>query len=161
MCLGGHSPALVGLYSAERKIYIAGDQILPKITPNISVVHWEPLADPLSVYLKSLDLLKAEIADDVMVLPSHQLPFHGLHRRIDELRAHHHQRLDHLRALLRDKNQLNAAEAMLSLFGQNLDGQQIFFAMGEALAHLNYLYARGEISCVRGHEGAYLYQIGH
>jgi glyoxylase-like metal-dependent hydrolase (beta-lactamase superfamily II) len=157
VCYGGHSPAMAGLYCKELKIYISGDQILPSITPNISVVHWEPLADPLSIYLESLKALRDIIEDDVLVLPSHRLPFRGLHKRIDELHHHHQDRLDHLRNFIRQHQEVTGAEAMLSLFGDRLDGQQLFFAMGEALAHLNYLYTHGEINYCAGDGSRYMY----
>ena len=145
---GGHSPALAGLHCAELGVYIAGDQILPKITPNVSVVHWEPQGDPLALYQQSLQRLRAAIPDDVLVLPSHRAPFRGLHGRIDELEAHHVSRLDFIRALFDDCGSMTGAECMKQLFGFVLDGQQVYFAMGEALAHLNHLLALGELELV-------------
>jgi glyoxylase-like metal-dependent hydrolase (beta-lactamase superfamily II) len=140
----GHSPALAGLYCAERRVYISGDQVLPKITSNISVVHWEPLADPLHQFLDSLRIVRSRVADDVLVLPSHKEPFCGLHKRLDELEEHHETRLELLRSVLRRKGTSSAAECMNALFGFELDGHQVFFAMGEALAHLNHLMGSGE-----------------
>ena len=155
---GGHSPALAGFYCAELGVYIAGDQILPKITPNISVVHWEPFGDPLRLYLDSLERLRGIVPDDVLVLPSHREPFRGLHGRIAELEAHHQSRLDFIRALVDDRGSLTAAECMKALFGFVLDGQQIYFAMGEALAHLNRLVACGDIEAVEDANGNCVYR---
>lgn len=155
---GGHSPALVGLYCPEIGVYIAGDQILPKITPNISVVHWDPFGDPLRAYFASLEAIKAAIPDDVLVLPSHRLPFRGLHDRISELRGHHDDRLDKIRGLFAEQASLTGAQCMQALFGADLDGQQIYFAMGEALAHLNHLCTLGEVEVADGPQGAYVYR---
>jgi len=88
----GHAPEHACLYCAEAGVLIAGDQILPKISPNISVQAHEPGGDPLALYLASLDKLRGALPADLLVLPSHNLPFHGVHTRIDELAAHHHAR---------------------------------------------------------------------
>ncbi len=144
----GHSPAMASLYCEEEGVFIAGDQILPKISPNISLVYWDPFGDPLNAYLKSLTRLRQDVADDVLVLPSHRAPFRGLHQRIDELRAHHEHRLDKIRAMVPKGTSLTGADCMAGLFGADLDGQQVYFAMGEALAHLNYLCTLGEFKLV-------------
>ncbi|MDB5597551.1 MAG: metallo-beta-lactamase superfamily protein [Hyphomicrobiales bacterium] len=154
----GHSPALAGLYCDALRVFIAGDQILPKITPNISVVHWEPKGDPLKLYLGSLSHIRTVVPDDVLVLPSHREPFQGLHARIAELEAHHTSRLDFIRELVDNRKILTAADCMKALFGFELDGQQIFFAMGEALAHLNHLSACGEIEATVDGAGFYAYR---
>src|SRR5439155_19820117 len=85
----GHAPEHACLYCAEAGILIAGDQILPKISPNTSGVAYEPDGDPLARYLASLDRLRAALPPDILVLPSHNLPFRGVHTRIDALAAHH------------------------------------------------------------------------
>ena len=54
----GHSPELACLYCAETRVLIAGDQVLPKISPNVSVQAHEPDGDPLSRFLRSLDKLR-------------------------------------------------------------------------------------------------------
>src|ERR1051326_9265915 len=75
----GHAPELAALYCAETGVLIAGDQILPKISPNISVPPHEPEGDPLARYLASLDKLRGALPPDILVLPSHNLPFRGVH----------------------------------------------------------------------------------
>lgn len=141
----GHSPEMATLYSPERGIYIAGDQVLPAITPNVSVYPGEPDADPIDAYVAALGHIRREVADDVLVLPSHKLPFRGLHPRLDALGAHHETRLAHLKgAFPADGRPIAAAEAMAHLFPFALDGHQVSFAMGETLAHLNHLIRRGE-----------------
>jgi len=88
----GHSPEHACLYSAEAGILIAGDQVLPKISPNISVWPQEPEADSLALYLDSLPQF-ARLPADTLVLPSHHEPFHGLRARLEALAVHHHRRL--------------------------------------------------------------------
>jgi glyoxylase-like metal-dependent hydrolase (beta-lactamase superfamily II) len=140
----GHAPEHACLYCAEAGILIAGDQILPKISPNISVQAHEPDGDPLARYLNSLKKLRAALPPDILVLPSHNLPFRGVHLRIDELAAHHHARCaEVLTACARPHS---AAELMPVLFRRRLDRHQTGFALGEALAHLHYLVGDGEIA---------------
>ncbi len=140
----GHAPELACLYCAETGVLIAGDQILPRISPNISVPPHEPDGDPLARYLKSLDKLRRALPPDTLVLPSHNLPFRGVHIRIDELSAHHNARCDEvLTACARPHT---AAELLPLMFRRQLDRHQTGFALGEALAHLHYLQGQGEIS---------------
>ena len=79
-----------------------------------------------------------------MILPSHGKPFTGLHQRIAQLMDHHDNRLQELKAALAANN-LSALEAMSILFTRQLDAHQTTFAIGEALAHLHYLWFGQEI----------------
>jgi len=142
----GHSPDLVMLYSAADDILIAGDQILPKITTNVSVWPWEPLADPLREFLEALDRLALTVTDKTFVLPSHREPFHNARARIDELKHHHAERLDQVLELLSGHASRPAADLLEPLFQRPLDGHQVNFAMGEAIAHLNRLMYEGAVS---------------
>ncbi len=94
----GHAPELACLYCAEAGVLIAGDQVLPRISPNISVQAHEPDGDPLARYLGSLAKLRAAVPPETLVLPSHNLPFFGLHARIDALAAHHRARCEDILA---------------------------------------------------------------
>jgi len=137
----GHAPEQACLSCAELRVLIAGDQILPRITPNIGVWATEPLADPLADYLTSLDRFRP-LAEDTLVLPSHGYPFTGLHVRVDQLQAHHEERLETLvRAL--DTNGKTAVDLLPVLFRHELDNFQIGFAIGETVAHLACLEGRG------------------
>ena len=147
----GHAPEHACLFCTEARVLIAGDQILPKISPNISVQAHEPDGDPLARYLASLDKLRRALPSDILVLPSHNLPFHGVHQRIDELAAHHHARCAEVVAAC--ARPLSAAELMPILFRRRLDRHQMGFALGEALAHLHYLAGQGEIECATGADG--------
>jgi glyoxylase-like metal-dependent hydrolase (beta-lactamase superfamily II) len=147
----GHSPELACLYCSETGVLISGDQVLPKISPNVSVHAYEPDGDPLARFLRSLDKFRAAVPLETLVLPSHNLPFFGLHARIDALAAHHQARCGEVvTACVRPRN---AKELLPVLFQRPLDRHQTAFALGEALAHLHYLEARGELSRVSGEDG--------
>ena len=140
----GHAPELACLYCAETGVLIAGDQILPRISPNISVPPHEPGGDPLARYLRSLDKLRAALPADTLVLPSHNLPFRGVHRRIDELASHHHERCAAVLASCARPH--SAVDLLPILFRRNLDRHQTAFALGEAIAHVHYLIGQGAIA---------------
>jgi glyoxylase-like metal-dependent hydrolase (beta-lactamase superfamily II) len=136
----GHSPEHASLYSAERGVLIAGDMLLPKISTNVSVGPAEPEADPLALFLRSLSAFEA-LPADTLVLPSHGLPFRGIPLRVAQLRAHHAARLSELEdAIDASEAPPSAAELVPVLFRRELDVHQRYFAMGEAIAHLNHLW---------------------
>jgi glyoxylase-like metal-dependent hydrolase (beta-lactamase superfamily II) len=122
---------------------ISGDMMLPRISTNISVYDAEPDADPLGMFLDSLS--KYEPLDrKTLVLPSHGKPFQGLHFRIQQLRDHHEARLKE--TLDACKQPATAKDILPVLFHRKLDTHQMTFAMGEAIAHLNYLWRRGKLT---------------
>jgi glyoxylase-like metal-dependent hydrolase (beta-lactamase superfamily II) len=136
----GHSPDHASLHSAERAVLISGDMLLPKISTNVSVHAFEPDGDPLRRFLDSISAF-LPLPPDTLVLPSHGLPFRGIALRVGQLQAHHDARLDELEAAVRAAAApLCAAELVPVLFRRVLDLQQRYFAMGEAIAHLNYLW---------------------
>ncbi len=142
---GGHSPEHVMLFSAEDNLLIAGDQILAKISPNVSVEAMEPDGDPLGIYLRSLERMKTRLPEDVLVLPGHNLPFVGLHTRADELIAHHEARCMAIVEACRGAPQ-TAAELVPVIFGRPIDDpHQLVFAFGEALAHINTMIRAGRL----------------
>jgi glyoxylase-like metal-dependent hydrolase (beta-lactamase superfamily II) len=136
----GHAPEHACLFAPERSLLVAGDQVLPEITPNVSVWPFEPDAEPLSDFLETTAALR-RLPDDLLVLPSHGPPFRGLHRRLDELALHHRERLD--TALAACAEPRTVWEVMQVLFPMALDPHQTSFAIGESLAHLRYLTSRG------------------
>jgi glyoxylase-like metal-dependent hydrolase (beta-lactamase superfamily II) len=149
----GHSPEHASLYSAERGILISGDMLLPRISTNVSVGPANPDGNPLRQFLDSLDAF-AGLPEDTLVLPSHGLPFRGIDVRIAQLRAHHNARLEELEAALAAAPaSLSAADLVPVLFRRELDIQQRYFAMGEAIAHLNFHWRAGKVErrVDRGH----------
>ncbi len=139
----GHAPEHISFSNEAAKVLITGDMVLPRISTNVSVVDVEPEADPLRLYLESLDRL-ADLPDDTLVLPAHGRPFRGLQTRIAQLKAHHVDRLAELLVAL-ETGPKTAAELLPVLFKRPLDLHQTTFAMGESIAHLNYLWLQGRI----------------
>jgi glyoxylase-like metal-dependent hydrolase (beta-lactamase superfamily II) len=151
----GHAPEMACLYSAEAGVLIAADHILPTITPNVSVTYAEPEADPLTDFVQSFPRFR-ELPDDTLVLPSHGRPFYGLHRRLDELLDHHHERLD--LAWEQCAEPKSVVEMTGVLFKRELDTHQMAFAIGEALAHLNNLKHAGRVAAEQGADGVIRYR---
>jgi glyoxylase-like metal-dependent hydrolase (beta-lactamase superfamily II) len=145
----GHAPEQVMLYCAADNVFLAADQVLAKITPNISVWAVDPDGDPLGLYMRSLQELEAEIPPDALVLPGHQLPFYGLHTRSAELVAHHEVRCDAIAHACRTAPR-SAAELVPVLFSRELDPHQMSFAFSEVQAHINYMLGRGELAWIEG-----------
>jgi len=137
----GHAPEHIALYDAQAHVLISGDMVLPRISTNVSVIDLEPESDPLSLYLRSIEALRT-LPQDTLVLPSHGKPFTGLHRRIEQLREHHDERLGAVMAACRERA-CSAAELLPVLFQRELDLHQTTFAMGESIAHLHLLVGRG------------------
>jgi len=145
----GHAPEQVMLYCAADNFFLAADQVLAKITPNISVWAVDPLGDPLGLYIRSLGELEARIPADALVLPGHQLPFYGLHARSRELIAHHDARCAAIARACREAPR-SAAELVPVIFHRDLDPHQMSFAFSEVQAHVNYMLRRGELAWIEG-----------
>ena len=140
----GHAPEHMSLYCAELGILISGDMLLPRISTNISVMASTPWADPLGLFLDSIDQFLT-LPADTLVLPSHGRPFRGLHARVEQLHAHHAQRCELLVKACRG-TPTSAAELIPVLFDREIpDPHQTMFAMGEAIAHLNHLEHAGSM----------------
>ncbi|MEN9888516.1 MAG: Hydroxyacylglutathione hydrolase [Pseudomonadota bacterium] len=140
----GHSPEHMALWCAADQIFISGDMLLPSISSNISVYHQEPDADPLAWFLQSLARMQALLPEQALVLPSHGRPFRGAHTRVAQLQAHHAERLRELLTACAERP-CSAHEALPVLFKRPLNAQQMTFAMGEAVAHLNALWHAGRV----------------
>jgi glyoxylase-like metal-dependent hydrolase (beta-lactamase superfamily II) len=141
---GGHSPEQVVLYCAAERIFFSADQVLSKISPNVSVTATIPNGNPLNDYLRSLAALGEIIPPDALVLPGHGLPFHNAPSRIKELAAHHQARCDQiLEACVAEPR--SVAELVPLLFHRPLDPQQTSFAFSEILAHVNLLLSKGQL----------------
>lgn len=138
----GHCRGHLCLHDADRRLLISGDQVLPSISPNVSVISSTPQADPLREFLTSLARL-GECDADTLVLPSHGRPFRGLHRRLADLAGHHEQQLAALRAFCSEPR--TAFEVLPTMFRRVPPGFHRMLAMGEAIAHLNCLCGRGQM----------------
>jgi len=137
----GHSPEHACLLDEANGIFIAGDQVLPRISPNVSLTANEPDADPLGEWFASIAKLKT-LPADLLVLPGHGDPFTGLHPRLDAMDAEHRTRLDALAALLRAAP-VRAVDVFATLFSRAIGDDMRGMATGEALAHLRRLEVEG------------------
>jgi glyoxylase-like metal-dependent hydrolase (beta-lactamase superfamily II) len=138
----GHAFEHASFYDAESGILIAGDHLLPKISPVIAVYEMTPKADPLADYLASFPQF-LDIPADTLVLPSHGMPYRGIHERIEELGDHHRRRLAATADFL---TQPKTAVDLSSAMFPHIEGpDNIGFALGETLAHINYLVNQGVV----------------
>jgi glyoxylase-like metal-dependent hydrolase (beta-lactamase superfamily II) len=151
----GHAPEHLSLYCPQLDVLIAGDMLLSTISTNVSVWSIDPEGDPLRLFLESLARYR-ELPESVLVLPSHGRPFRGAHARVAELERHHAERFGELLQALRGGAR-SAGELLGVLFRRPLDAHQTFFAMGEAIAHLHYLYYAGRASRSLGTDGIMRY----
>ena len=147
----GHSPEHVCLWREKDGVFIAGDQILPRISSNISIWPTEPQADPLGDWLRSLAALKERLPGDLLVLPSHGEPFHGVTLRLEALMRGHEVALKRLEKTLRAP--CRAVDVFGALFARPVGDAVLGMATGEALAHLNYLERQGRGRRVRDEGG--------
>ena len=147
---GGHAPEQAALWCDEAKLLLIADQILPNISPNVSVWFSAPDDDPLADYLALLGA-QGDLPQDVAVLSAHGRPFYGLHSRAAWLSAHHDERLDALLGALAE-GPVTAWDGVQALFPQEaeLDPHQKNFALGELLAHMNLLISRGRVDALPG-----------
>ncbi len=154
----GHSPEHACFHCPELALLISGDQVLPKVSSNVSVTHMEPHADPLQDWLTSIGKLRARIPDDVLVLPAHNEPFRGLHHRLDRLTEKRHCALASLRTCLSEAPR-RAIDTFEALFGRAEMGApfKTQLAIGEGLAYLNYLVERGEAFITQDGNGVLWY----
>lgn len=136
----GHCPEHACLVDETGRVMIAGDQVLPRITSNVSLSLSEPEADPLGDWLASIARLK-QLPDNLLVLPSHGEPFTGLHARLDALDFGHRDRLDALHNHLMEPRR--AVDCFSVLFGRKIDESLMGLATGEAMAHLRRLEMEG------------------
>ena len=151
----GHSPEHLSLYCPDLRVLISGDQILPKITSNVSVFPTEPDADPLSDWLTSLSAIRAAVPDDVCVLPAHNEPFYGLHARIGQLIDGHERSLGRLLEALTEPKRVTDLFSLL--FRRPISEGTLQMATGEALAHLNCLIQRRQVTAQPGPDGITTY----
>ena len=152
----GHSPEHACLFDAERNLLIAGDQVLPNISSNVSVFPTEPRANPLADWLDSLRRLKTRLPDDVLVFPAHGRPFRNVQKRLDQLIQEHEDGLESLLSLCREPKR--AIDTFPALFRAPIRDSGLIMATGESLAHLNYLIAAGELECQRDASGVDWYR---
>ena len=154
----GHSPEHACFHSEAQKLFLSGDQVLPRISSNVSVFPTEPDADPLGDWLSSIDKIRREVPDDVLVLPAHNEPFRGLHARLDYLARSQHEALNRLRRALAQPKR--AVDVFAELFSRPIGSEPNLLGMatGESIAHLNYLVRRGDAAIEVADDGVAWYR---
>jgi len=135
----GHSPGLICLYARDHKVLFSADQILERITPNIS---WHPDRDMLQEYLVSLDGLS--LLDVDLILPGHYEPFSGHRAWIEKTGRHHGARCMEILDVVR-REPLTAHQMVAELWRKKLSPINHHFAIFEILAHLEHMRRRGEV----------------
>jgi glyoxylase-like metal-dependent hydrolase (beta-lactamase superfamily II) len=151
----GHSPEHACLWCPEANLIISGDQLLPRISSNVSVHPTEPEANPLQDWLDSCHKLRAALPADVLVLPAHNEPFRGAHLRLDELVDGHEGNMEKLIALCAEPRR--AIDCFPALFRSKITTGVYGMATGESVAHLNCLRFRGRMARNTGEDGVQWY----
>lgn len=143
----GHSPGHICLYEPNRKILLTGDHVLPTITPNVSI-HTQTQGSPLGDYMRSLK--KLIDLDVEWVLPAHEFEIRDLKKRLVEIEDHHQYRLDEMATCV-DSGGSTAWEVAGRVkwaTGALADFEPFMqrAAVGETLAHLEYLFEVGRLA---------------
>jgi glyoxylase-like metal-dependent hydrolase (beta-lactamase superfamily II) len=142
---GGHALDQVMLYCATDKLFLSADQVLSKISPNVSVWAVEPDQNALGEYLASLASLTTTLPYDLLVLPGHGVPFYGLKTRIKQLADHHEDRCRLIADACRNTPQTSQELLPVVFHKHVLDPHQMGFAAGELIAHVNYMLVEGRL----------------
>ena len=141
----GHTPGQICLWMANQQVLFTADHVLFDITPNITM--WPNLPNALGRYLESLTRIGTYPAR--LALPGHR-GRGELAPRVDALLEHHARRLEELRTILRNEPGLTAYQAagrmrwrIRANSWEDFPLAQKWFAVGECMAHLDYLRLRG------------------
>jgi glyoxylase-like metal-dependent hydrolase (beta-lactamase superfamily II) len=134
------------LYCAAGKLFLSADQVLSKISPNVSVWAVEPDQNSLGEYLASLASLTTTLPYDLLVLPGHGVPFYGLKTRIKQLADHHEDRCRLIADACREVPQTSKELVPVVFHKHVLDVHQMGFAAGELIAHVNYMLVEGRLT---------------
>ena len=149
MLTPGHTPGHMCLYDRNSRWFFSGDHVLFHITPNIC--RWVGVEDSLGDYLKSLQAIRDLPVD--LLLPAHRAETGDLRERVDDLIQHHMQRLENALRVVRREPGLTAYQiagrmswSIRSRSWEDFPLTQKYFAVGEALSHLDYLECRGRVA---------------
>lgn len=153
----GHSPEHVCLWQPALKLFISGDQVLPRISSNVSVFPTEPDGDPLADWINSCHKLLAAVPGDVLTLPAHNEPFIGVHERLQNLIDGHEKALSRVMNRL-EQEPKRAVDLFGALFARKIGADLLNMATGEAIAHTNCLVGRGLAKRVIDGKGVIRYE---
>jgi glyoxylase-like metal-dependent hydrolase (beta-lactamase superfamily II) len=150
----GHTGDHICLHDPDTGLLLAGDHVLPTITPHISGISSSP--DPLASFFYSLDRV-AEIRNVDLVLPAHGHPFEDLAGRAEAIKRHHVERLDKVKAISRA-----LGPASVQAFSQQLFKRRSWGSMAESetYAHLEHLRIAGDAERRDAADGGFLYVTG-
>jgi glyoxylase-like metal-dependent hydrolase (beta-lactamase superfamily II) len=150
----GHTEDHFCLHDPDNRIFLAGDHVLPTITPHISGVTQR--SDPLNAFFESLDQVAA-LPDVEHVLPAHGHPFDDLAQRAGAIKRHHYERLDKIREIGRE-----IGPGTVTDFSQHLFRKRNWGAMAESetYAHLEHLRLAGDAEAHEGKERQLIYETG-
>ncbi len=151
----GHTPDHFCLHDPEAGVFIAGDHVLPTITPHISGISSSE--EPLLSFCYSLDRV-GELPDINQVLPAHGHPFSDLHERTEAIKGHHYERLEKIHEISRDFGRPASVEE----FSQHLFRQRSWGSMAESetYAHLEHLRHAKQAESHRDRDGTLHYVTG-
>jgi glyoxylase-like metal-dependent hydrolase (beta-lactamase superfamily II) len=152
----GHAPEHATFWSRDDELVLAGDQILPSISPNIGVYATEPMADPLGEWMESCAAFATLAREDHLVLGGHKLPFTGLPTRMRQLMDNHHGALARLEEFIETPK--SAGECFAPLFKRRIGAGEYGLALVEAFAHLSHLHQTGRALRHKSENGAWLFQ---
>lgn len=141
----GHAPEHACLYNEELNVLISGDQVIPRISSNVSLFPTEPYGNPLQDWIDSCARLKSALPDDALVLPAHNEPFYGLHARLQALIDGHEKSLSRLVDVCAEPRRAIDGKVFSVLFKRRIGREVFFMASGESLAHLMCLVHRGDL----------------
>ena len=147
----GHAPEHVCLYCPELKLIIAGDQILPRITPNVSVQPSEPHANPLRDWINSCQRFRELLPPNLLVLPAHQSLYVGVHERLTALIDWHEVAIEKLYDLCNEPKR--AVDVFPALFKSTINEYSFFPATGESIAHLHCALERRMLTVEEDEKG--------
>lgn len=140
----GHADEHVTLWSDDN-LAIVGDQILPAISPNLSIHFSEPNANCVDDWLNSCQRFYELANDQTICLPGHNRPFTGAPGRCLQLMENCYQVLDRIEELLSKPK--TAIELMPDIYRRQLSSYERNLLIGETLGYLNYLHAAGRVEC--------------
>lgn len=157
----GHTPGHICLYNGESRVMITGDHVLFDITPNITC--WRTMPDALGSYLDSLRKIRPYEVD--VTLTGHRQNIGGFKERIDQLLAHHEARLNEVADIVAAQPGLNGEQIASRMkwsirvkSWQEFPPQQKWFAVGEAIAHIDHLLVQGRLERSQV-DGVFAYRV--
>jgi len=152
----GHAPEHALLFETGGDLVLAGDQLLPGISPNLGLYPTEPSADPVGDWLAACERLAPLARDDQLVLPGHKTPYRGLPARMDSLARNHVNALDRLHDHLSEPR--IGDDCFVPLFKREIEGDAYGLAFFETAAHLNHLWLTGRATREDRGDGVWLWR---